>query len=690
MLLFSFILIFLSSYFLTSFFVKNEKLKNVGIIYLFLIFFSQIVFSFEILSLFSAISKKNFLICNFIIFLISVILQIKKINLLNPFLSEEWKRIKNALKQDKLLGILSVCFILFLISSLFITLFYPVTFADALSYYFTRCTMWIQNGNISHFITPDSRELIMPVNMEFLYTWVLLFNKSERGLGIFSYIAFINIIFVIYNFLRLLKFSIRKILWNIFVFSSFALVGIMIYTPCADLFSGSLILTSIYLYFVNLKNNDKLSLYFSALALSLSIGTKTTALIAIPSVFIIFCTLTILYKKEEFFKRLYIFCFIFLLNFIIFSSYNYILNFIQFSNPVSNSEQILINKFRGGLLGWISNLIKYSFALFDMSGIENIDFYNNFITYIQNKILSIFGLNTYSYTSKLFQSVFEYDSVLSLDGSFLGALGLFAFLPSLICSLFLRNNKKYKTISVLSYAFIFNIILFALVMVFTKYNMRYLITFVCMCPLILVYSYKKSDKNLYKIICVIFIFIYLFVITNTKSVSILVNYYNYVKNNPQINKELRYEKFINNVREENEIYKYFKKKDKQNIAIIANNSYSILFDIEKLRLYGFKIDKLLLENIENYNLNRYDYLILGQNSTTSSLVLRYEDFIKGKNFVSKCIYFDWEGNTIKSEYTDKIPVQVKCIMPYEYFKSDNFKKVDDINLIEYSIWKRVK
>ena len=172
-------------------------------------------------------------------------------------------------------------------------------------------------------------------------------KKSEQGIAIFSYISFLGAIYLIYNILKEFGICIRKRLWAIFSFSSFALVAILAYTPCADIFIGSLILSGIYLFLVFLKENDKTAFYFSTLSIALASGSKTTAIIVIPSIAIMFAIITFKYKKEYFWKITFSYTGLLILNFLIFSSYNYILNFIElcpFSSPKNSpSKNTIVN-----------------------------------------------------------------------------------------------------------------------------------------------------------------------------------------------------------------------------------------------------------------------------------------------------------------------------------------------------------
>ncbi len=682
MFLFSAIAVAISSYLIVP--VINKKNRNIDSFLCFLLIaFSQIVLSFEILSLFKSISANGILICNIIFFITSLLLFIKtKSKIYIPNIKDEICKIKQALKTDKTLLFLSVCFVIFLFSQLIVALFFPVTFGDALTYYLPRCTSWIQNGSISHYITPDTRELIMPVNMEFLYTWLLLFTKNETGCGIFAYIGYFGTIYAMWGLLKELSFTVKRRLWSIFVFSSFALVAIEMYTPSADLFIGGLILCGIYLFLKSAKENNKICLYFSSLSFALAAGTKTTAVIAIPSVFLILLTITYLYKRECIKKYISNFILLFLANFLVFSSYNYILNIIQFSNPISCNEQMLLNQFRGGFKGWLCNLIKYGFSIFDTSGLKDFINFNGFISYLQSLTLGLIGETDKSYTSAYFKRYFEFNSQMSITQCALGIMGLFAFLPSLIKSvkLYLKNklSKRRTIMAALALSLIFNILLFARVMVFTQFNMRYLLTFAVIASPIISYSYIKRTK-FYKLLLCLFMFVYLVVIAHKMPVAFINSYIKYKTQNPEIGTS-----FLSIKSDETDIYNYIISQNDKNIALIASQVNTPNYLIEKIRLHGYKTDKLLLENIEEYNLEKYDFIITNKEMSSSTNIIRfYERINYPEAFVNQCIYTDYKQAYIYD--TNVKPAMVNCEVPFAYFLQKGFSQINSIYLEKYII-----
>ena len=718
MFIFSICSVFLSSFFCLSILLntaskpnsaplsgsKISKIKsNLGFIFLFLIIFAQLVLSFELLSLFKQISVKGMLFINtFFLFLSALIWYKKGVPLYRTKIKEETSKIIKALKRDKLLLFISFCFIVYIVSLLFMALFFPVRYGDALGYYLPRCTAWIQNGSINSYLTIDSRELIMPVNMEFLYTWVLLFLKNEIGIPIFSFLFYINSIYVIYNFLGELGFCRRKRLWSIFVFSSLALIYIEAQIPIADVAIGSLLLTCTYLFYVAVKYKSKLSLFFSALAYSLAIGVKTTAIIAFPALILLLLFIFYIYRNNFTNttgknKKGYIYFLIFLIfaaiNFIIFSAYQYILNIINYANPVSNSGQLMINSFRGGIKGYLSNLIKYTFLIFDFSGVADIFKVGPVIEKMQDKVLAfLLNADKNSYTSFYFENFFPYNSRLYIVESFLGILGIFAFYPavlvSIVFSFIKRKSKKTKILAALACFYILNIIVFARTMVYTKFNMRYLIAFVVVAAPVIVYTYIKKNPNLYKIIVSFFLFIYLFYNSHAHPAVYIIEYFKY-KSLPA-EKQIKNRHFILNDCDAFRVRDYFINKKREKIAVLSYIRENPRYYIYKLRLDGFYIDTILPEIMEQYNLSDYAYIIASKEPIYSSEIKNFKERINSnnKNYITSCTYKNYKGEIIKS--SDDIPVVVYCDFPEEYIEKQGFRKINNIYTGEYIIYKNSK
>ena len=119
-------------------------------------------------------------------------------------------------------------------------------------------------------------------------------------------------------------------------------------------------------------------------------------------------------------------------------------------------------------------------------------------------------------------------------------------------------------------------------------------------------------------------------------------------------------------RDELKIYDYFIEKGKTTIALIANSKEADLYAIEKLKLHGFIIDKLLVEELSTYNITKYNYIITNPLEINSTKI---------KNL-----------NNENCSYEDK--AKITCKIPFEYFKKYGFEEIETKKFNNYKILKR--
>jgi len=110
---------------------------------------------------------------------------------------------------------------------------------------------------------------------------------------------------------------------------------------------------------------------------------------------------------------------------------------------------------------------------------------------------------------------------------------------------------------------------------------------------------------------------------------------------------------------------------------ICNNSY-------KLRFISHKLDIILPEIIENYDLTNYDYIIASNDFIDSTII---KNFGADKKPLSKemCIYADFEGKPINN--FDKTPAFISCQAPYEYIFLKGFFPLDKPEFRTYTLLK---
>lgn len=683
MLLFiiSFLLIFISSYFLTS--IIAPKKHSLGLIYLFIIAFAQIVLTFEFLSLFSAIKEVWVLTINSIfLVIIGYIWSRKNCPVWSLNYADFKNKFINSLKLDKSLMWLYFGFCTLILSAVILCFLLPTTSADAKAYHVARSIFWVLQGSLNHFEVADIRNLCLPINSEILYSWVFLLTKKDVFLGFFSFTGFILSIVAIYNILGFMGYCTRKRLWTIFILSSFASVIVQISGNETDIIIAGLVLSSIFAFWYGLKNNSKIPIFMASLAYALAIGTKTTALIAMPGVGLFLIALSIYLKKPKYF--LYFLGFG-LFNFLIFSSYNYILNYLHFGNLLGAKSFMIVSKNYYGFKGAIANFIKYIFLMFDFTGFKWGYYITPFMTNARDSVLVYLHLSSVKdglYTTPYAANYFMLEPIMGA-----GVLGVFVFLPCILAALFKaiirKKSRKVWFMFTFTLLFIVNLCSISSLIAYMSYSARFIMFFMVISSPVLIYSYF-SNKNPLKYIIVIFAMFYLIFVSN----------YLWPRPLCKISRILIKHPSISYLRQRVECQDYqpapqYKEPScmlrksiqkhittKNHILAFISTSADIYF-IKMLEFEGYNIDMRTMEDIKNIDLNQYNVIISSNKGQTSTVVKYYESrknecrisknkIIINDNNPVPCIYMQNVNlRGLKNKET-KYPFQVRCGMTKKF------------------------
>lgn len=494
LLLISVITVCLSS-FLLSICAENKKFY-INSCYFWGILFGQTVLGFELLSVPKILTPLNFLGFNIIIFIISIICFYKKkprIFIFEDF-REDILKIKKVILKDKWLKACFIAFCICLFGTLIYTFVMPVHDEDAFSYHLARVPFWIENQSVNHFFITDVRALIMPINSEIIYAWAFLFIKSDIFVRIFSVCAYILFLVGLRGLFRELKFSVKTFIWVAFIVTSMPAVMFSISGTESNTAIAALIISAIYLFLYAVKRNKILPIYFSSLLYALAMGTKTPAIMAAFSILLIASVIAFIYRKKDFYKPVLICGSFLIFNFIIFASYNYILNFIDFGNPFSSIYAKENHAFYGGIQGFIANNIRYCFDMMDFSQFPQ----NTKIWRIENAlskvVIAILGIDPDAGIlideKTLLKIGHDFENVIGM-----GVLGIILFIPSLFFSLkaLKTSSVRTKIISVFAISFIINSLLLSVTMGYMVFSIRFLVFFgmIASPALVTVVNFKK-------------------------------------------------------------------------------------------------------------------------------------------------------------------------------------------------------
>ena len=656
------ILVFLSSYFLICF-LKSKALNLV--IYFILIFISQIIITIEGLSLINQINPPALLIANATVFIISFKLWFKagkpkadfeEINILKA-------SIINALKKDKVLIILACCCIFSSLISLFLALVVPPGAWNTLSYHLTRVAFWSQNHTLAHFETSSLRHIVFPINSELLMLWQMVFLKRDYLAILNQYLAYWGCILVLFSYLSYLKISMRRILWTIFIVASLPAVILESSSAQVDLIIAFLLFSSLYLFVYGIKEKQKRSLVFSAIAFAIALGTKNSAFFFIPILGIIYFLISVKEKGKAFYKPLLIFAGIFIPAFLLLSSYNYILNYIDFGNPFGPSSMTDWHKSSSGIKSFLASLINYFFLFIDFTGKEKLgNILTPFVMATKNTIFNILSLKS---TDGLVIFNFEVNTQNYIMYSRYGLLGFILLLPLILKTSFSRIDfSKYKSfyINLSGLITIGFIITISALLGFDLLYSRFLTSAVILSSPVLILSYRRKNDLIKLLITFIVIF-------NCVIIPISID------NKPlmQVSQALLNKDFIllrnewrlsgqANRRANQQFYDLIEylgqnASDYSRIALIFDSNYLYYPIFEKnLTWKIFPLKYELLEKRNNYN--DYDFIVILGNGQTDLILddedVKYNYSISGQkiNFNNSTgpitIYMDKKGNPVDS------------------------------------------
>lgn len=708
MLLFfiSLICVFGTSFFVTAVLEKNRFIT--ALIYFLTTAFANVVITLEFLSLFSAISQTGVLLLNILFLILSIGLWNR---LGRPVFDFDLKRplkvLFNALKKDKYLAVLALCFVFMCAVSLWLISFMPVVNPDAEGYHVLRSLFWIQNHNLNHFDIAEVRCLDLPINSEILYAWVLLFVKKCVWFGIFSFSGFVLSLAALWGILSNIGFSTRRKLWVIFITASFSSVIVQISGTETDIIIAGLVLSSIYLYWNSLKTDKNKQLFMSALCYALAVGTKTPALMLVPGTGMLMTAAAVYYKKKEFYKPVLKFLLFGLICFVLFGAYNYILNFINYGNIAGSKAMLAAHRNHAGLKSVPADFIKYLFMFFDFTGFTWNATLGVKIIAFRDALLSKLGF--FLVTDGLYSS----DSAISNNKLLeplmgMGILGFLVYLPcwifSFIKPLFTRKKKDWIVFAFASLLLVTTLVM-AYEIQFMTYSIRFLTSFCVVCAPVLAYSYCKKNNPLKFIIVFFAVFYLLFVSTNlwARAASRIVRYFKAGATVSKVREIAVCSGFYKSITKNPDLmtnYPIFntscvirdkiKMLDKQNKILLFSNTSDTLLIIKMLDFKGYTVDVATAENIENVDFSKYNLLVTISDAQLSTSVRQFES-ANSNNLLIKngivCSYLDLNGKPI-AKTSKNYPYEVFCEFSSYFFTKSGFKYYDEFS-IDYTEGQRV-
>jgi hypothetical protein len=524
--------------------------------------------------------------------------------------------------------------------------------------------------------------------------WSMVFLRRDYFSILPQYFAYLGCIFILFSYLSYLKISMTRILWAVFILASLPVVILESTSAQNNLIVAFFLFVSFYLFVYGVRENDKKAVIFSAIAFSIDLGIKTTVFFFIPIFGLIYLLVSIREKKTSFYKPLFIFLAVSIPAFLLLSSYNYILNYINFGNPLGTKFFIYRHSIELCFNTFMANLTRYFLLFFDFTGIKAAESLTPFYLNIKSGLFNLFGLN--SSDGLLFLDLIKINVMVHENLAKFGLLGFLLILPLILRYSFSKltssRGKSFyiNTTGLFTIGFILTI---SALMGFCIWNNRYLLSAVVLSSPLLILSYTKKITLIKIMIMLIVLFNYLIIpISNAAKplfeICKLLTQYDF----NSFRQEVR---FRNEGKFSNQMQYYYITKylgtvipDNSKIGLIFTDddwSYPLFEENTTWKIYPLRYELLLKKK----NFDDYDFLVIAKGKqniemiSDDNIVYNYTvkgdkvDYKKVKPGIPVVVYYD---KNIKPVTSGKPVYQINMLNVQDI--PDNFKRIKKLEIIE--------
>jgi dolichyl-phosphate-mannose-protein mannosyltransferase len=159
---------------------------------------------------------------------------------------------------------------------------------DSMIYHLARPAFWLQQGSLAHFAAPIGKKLLSyPPNGEILQGWTMAESGGDRLASAIQWAALVGLMATIACGARVLGFGRAASLWAVCLFALLPQPLLQAGTTQNDLIVSFFICGGLLFGVRGLRDSHRGELATAAVALGLAVGTKGTALFALPSVALI-------------------------------------------------------------------------------------------------------------------------------------------------------------------------------------------------------------------------------------------------------------------------------------------------------------------------------------------------------------------------------------------------------------------
>lgn len=441
-------------------------------------------------------------------------------------LSKAFAYVKQSFKQHPFLMGFTCLIGVFYVFLFFISIQFPQNTSDALYNHLSRIGYWLQQGSLKTYTGFNDVGLTYPLNNSLLMLWSVVFIKSDILVGSVQLTATIITALTINSMSQELGFSRKSGLLSSLIFLTFPIVLLESITAQNDILAASYIAAA-FLFLLNQEpSRQKSSFIYSALAISLALGTKQYTWFIFPGYLLLALTR---YLKSAGRNRNLIIAWIgSMIGFsIMVGLFSYARNWIDLGSPLGSVQEVNVGEITQGKVNFAEkikiNSLRLVTQFLSCDGFSQMTVEKCIQMKQQILIPSVVNLiesgNYLLEPETPFKLTNRYP--LNEESAWYGALGWILILPGFVYGIIysIKTRKPEGIVLILS-----SLLLFFIVSSFKEgwdlYLGRYLIGGIALLmpfTSILLNGKQLYSKLIIPLICITAIFIMLYTITNDDS-----------------------------------------------------------------------------------------------------------------------------------------------------------------------------
>jgi 4-amino-4-deoxy-L-arabinose transferase-like glycosyltransferase len=232
---------------------------------------------------------------------------------------------------------------------------------DAMTYHLTRAAAWLQHGGVAWVPASTVRVNVFPVNGEIQILWTLALAGTDVGAALPQFVAQLATIVAIFGVGRRLGFTRPAASYAALLFATLAEIALEATSTQNDLVVAAPV--AIALYFVLGRNTREVLL--AAVAVGIALGTKLTAVFALPCLAIV--ALLVLPRRLKLVAAVAAGA-----AFVAFASPTYIANIAHTGTPLGNGPELASFTPRPTFDGTISTVTRVGWHFIDFTGLRTV------------------------------------------------------------------------------------------------------------------------------------------------------------------------------------------------------------------------------------------------------------------------------------------------------------------------------